>query len=204
MIFSLFYETQRSTLGSLTLDVMLREQLELASEVTKYPVEDGGPDVSDHITQGNEVLEISGSISASDIEGYEFGGCFSKLMDVIEMLREMHADRQPITVVTGLGIYQEMGFTGLTVQRNSGNEKGGAWLDIDTSLIKVIKVALEEADLPPEQVAGDAKGKAGGTEKKGSSNNGSAAKEPSAGNDRSILKSGKEMGVSGVREKFGL
>jgi hypothetical protein len=196
-VFSMFYATTRSTLGSLTLDVLLREQLELPSEVTKYPIEDGGPDISDHITQGNETLQIHGSVSASSVEAFEFSSGPSKLMDAIAMLREMHAARQPITIVTGLGIYEDMGFTSLTVSRASG-DKGGWWLDIDANLFQIIKVKLEEADLPPEQVASDdtaTKGKVGKTEKKGSSSGNSAkpAEEPKM---KSTAKAIKDKGIT--------
>jgi hypothetical protein len=177
MIFSMFYQTQRSTLGTLTIDVLLKEALELPSEATKYPVEDGGPDITDHITQSNERLDISGSVSsASDMMSMEFGGgCYSKLIDAVETLREMHDAREPITVVTGLGVYEDMAFTGMTVTRNSGNEKGGAWLDIDATLMKIRFVSLKEADLPPEQAS--AKGRTGQTEKRGGAS-GSQNKAP--------------------------
>jgi hypothetical protein len=151
-VFSMLYSTTRSTLGSLTLDVLLKESLELPSEVTKYPIEDGGPDISDHITQGNETLAINGSVSATSIEAMELSSGPTKLIESIELLRDMHASRQPITIVTGLGIYEEMGFTKLTVSRASG-DKGGWWLDIDATLIKVVKVKLEEADMPPDTMS---------------------------------------------------
>jgi hypothetical protein len=189
MIFSMFFQTQRSTLGALTLDVLLKEELTLPSEVTQYPVEDGGPEISDHITQGTEKLTISGSVSSANSEALEFARCSSKMVDALETLRTMHKERATITVVTGLGVYEDMGLNGVIIARNSGVEKGGAWLDVDANLIKVNKVSLETADLPPEQVdpvsdGGKTKGKSGSTEKKAGhstpteptkANNGSAA-----------------------------
>lgn len=169
-IFSLFFENQQSQLGFLYLDVLASEQLSLPSEVTKYPVEDGSEDVSDHITCNNEELEIHGTISASTSFGMEFGPlCYSKLIDAIDQLRQMHEDRQPIKIVTGLGQYEDMGFTALTIMRQS-SDKGGQWLDITASLRKIKKVALKEAELPPDSPSDSdktgAKGKTGTSEKK--------------------------------------
>ena len=201
MIFSLFFQTQRSTLGSLTLDVLVNEELELPSEVTKYPVEDGGPDVSDHITQGNETIKIGGSISSSDMMAIEFGGftgggCKSKLVDAIEMLRDMHKDRKPITVVTGLGVYEDMGFTGVSIKRSNSQDKGGGWIDIDASLIKVIKVSLKTADLPPEQVSGEStQGKTGTTEK-AAGTSGKADQPPNTKEKRVSAWKAADKGVS--------
>ena len=166
MIFSMLFETRRSTLGVVTLDVLVSEDLELPSVVTQYPVEDGGPEISDHITQGNEKLSISGSVSNANVEAFEFGSGGSKIIDVIESFREMHSDRKPIKVVTGIGVYEDMGFNGLNITRGNSNDKGGNWIDIKANLIKVVKVKLEEGDLPPEQVAKGTKGKAGKTETK--------------------------------------
>ena len=106
-VFSFFSETSKTTLGYLYLDVLTTETLTLPSEVTKYPVEDGDGDVSDHITMGNEELEIDGLISAATSFGVEFGSkCYSKMIDAIDQLRTMHEERATITVVTGLGQYE--------------------------------------------------------------------------------------------------
>ena len=169
MIFSMLFETRRSTLGLVTLDVLMTEELELPSEVTQYPVEDGGQDISDHITQGTESLSITGSVSAANMEAFELGSCTSKIIDVVETFREMHSERQPITVVTGIGVYEDMGFNGVTLSRTNDASKGGNWLEINAKLIQVIKVALEEGELPPEQIdaadnSGATKGKGGKTE----------------------------------------
>ncbi len=191
----MFYGTQRSTLGALTLDVMLREHIGLPSEVTKYPVEDGGPDVSDHITQGNETLEINGSVSATSMQAFEFSSGPSKLIDAVATLREMHAERQSIKVVTGLGVYEDMAFTGLNITRAS-DEKGGWWIDIEAELIKIVKVKLEEGELPPEQVAPATKGKTGKTEKKGGSGEGPNSTPPQDAKRKSTFKSVKDKGIS--------
>src|SRR5436190_24249152 len=101
-MFGLFSNKQ-STLGYLSLDVLVSENLTLPTEVTKYPIEDGSGDFTDHITMHNEELKISGAISAASSFGVEFGPlCYSKLVDAISSLRAMHKARETITIVTGL------------------------------------------------------------------------------------------------------
>lgn len=156
----------KSQLGFLALDILVTENLKLPSEVTKYPVEDGSEEISDHITQNNEELTITGRVANTEILSFQFGPGISKLVDAVDQLRSMHKARQPVKVVTGLGTYTDMAFTNLAINRSNGSD-GGYWLDINADLRKLKKVSLKTADLPPEQAADSTKGKTGATEKKG-------------------------------------
>lgn len=185
-----------SKVGYLQLDVLVSENLSLPSEVTKYPIEDGS-EISDHITQGSEELSITGLITASNSFGFTFDGfCKSKLIDAVDTLRRMHKERQIVKVITGMGTYEDMGFTALSFNRQSG-DPGGNWLDINVTLRKIKKVKLKEADLPAEEktpAGSSAKGKTGGTENKGG-DKGSGSKDPK---DRtSLAKDLKDAGAKG-------
>lgn len=180
-IYSFFYGDKQSQLGYLFLDVLVSEQLNLPSDVTKYPIEDGTGDISDHITQNNEELTINGLISSATSFGVEFNLlgnlCHSKMTDAIDQLRKMHKERKEIKITTGIGKYEDMAFTALTVQRSAG-DKGGQWLDINATLRKIKKVKLKKSDLPADGAKDDAKGKTGSTEKK-SGKSGSSSEAPS-------------------------
>lgn len=172
-LFSMLFHIGTSKIGYLTLDVLVSESLDLPSEVTKYPVESGDEDITDHITSGNEELTISGAIASGSAFGIEFGIlCYSKMIDAIDQMRKMHKERKTFTVITGLGKYEEMAFTKLSLDRNNSPQVGGQWLTINATLRKIKKVSLKQADLPPDQVGGEgggsgnAKGKAGATDKK--------------------------------------
>lgn len=168
-LYGLFQTAAQSHLAYLALDVLTNETLTLPSDVTKYPIEDGSGDLSDHITAHNEELKISGMISSSSSFGMEFGPlCYSKLIDAIDQLRKMHKERKTFTIVTGLGQYEDMAFTDLTIERSNSATLGGQWLTINAGLRKIIKVALRTAELPPDPntTSSDAKGKAGKTEQK--------------------------------------
>ena len=155
-----------SKLGFLSLDILVTENLKLPSEVTKYPVEDGSEEISDHITQSNEELSITGRVSNTAILSFQFGPGITKLVDAVGQLRSMHKARQPVKVVTGLGTYTDMAFTNLAINRSNGTD-GGYWLDINADLRKLKKVALKTTELPPDKAGDGVKGKTGVTEKKG-------------------------------------
>jgi hypothetical protein len=102
----------------------------------------------------------------------------------------MHKDRQPITVITGLGKYEDMAFTSLSIIRSNSGKDGG-WLTINADLRHIKKVSLKQADLPAEdKAAPTAKGKTGKTEKPGGQS-GNADKPPE---DESIAHKIKENG----------
>lgn len=199
-LFSMFFHIGQSKIGYLTLDVLVSENIDLPSEVTKYPVEDGDEDVTDHITAGNEELTINGAIAAGSAFGIEFGIlCYSKLIDAVDQMRKMHKERKTFTVVTGLGKYDEMAFTKLTLDRNNSPQTGGQWLTINATLRKIRKVSLREADLPPDQVSdggegggggGSAKGKVGGTDKKSTPLSYDPSASPAANIADGIVKKG--------------
>ena len=187
----MFFQNQQSQLGYLSLDVLVTENLSLPSKVTEYPVEDGNEDISDHITAGNEELTITGAIAAGSSFGMEFGSlCYSKMIDAIDQLRKMHKERKVIKIVTGLGKYEDMAFTNLTVDRSNSPNLGGQWLSINATLRKIRKVSLKEADLPPDNASttDGAKGKTGGTEKK-SGSSGDSASDP----NKSLALKGAEV-----------
>jgi hypothetical protein len=106
----------------------------------------------------------------------------------------MHKDRKPITVVTGLGRYEEMAFTTLTLDRSNSNSTGGQWLQINATLRKIKKVTLKQTDLPPEKASGQdgAKGKTGKTEKKTTNGGSTSNKEISVAGQL-----GKRTGLEG-------
>ena len=192
-VYSMFFaDNKKSEIGVIALDVLVSENLKLPSDVTKYPVETGGEEISDHITQGNEELSITGSIASSSNElfAFSFAPCTSKFIDAVSKLRSMHKDRQPITVITGLGKYEDMAFTNLSITRSNSGKDGG-WLTINADLRHIKKVSLKQADMPDEQkAASDAKGKTGKSEKS-TGQSGNADKPPE---DESILHSIKDSG----------
>ena len=159
-----------SRIGTVPLDALLNEKTSLSSQATSYAVEEGSP-VSDHVVQESEKLSLDGWVTAAEvalmgsatrgINGVSSGGAGrSKLISAKAALREIHANRLPITISTGLDQYVDFVMESCEIGRsNSGGER----FEIFASFKKIRKVALRHVDIPPEQTSGSATGKAGAT-----------------------------------------
>lgn len=151
----------QTMIGSVPLDALLTEDTELTANVTSYAVEDG-PSVTDHITQEPEHLALSGVVTAAGVLLLGAGGR-SKLIEAKEALRQIHRDRLPVTIVTGMDIYTDYGMSNAKIGRTNEGEK----ITITCEFQKIEKVNLRQADIPPAKAQGSAKGKAGQTAAKG-------------------------------------
>lgn len=173
----------QTTIGALTLDALLNEETELQGIVTRYAVEDGGEPVTDHIVRDVERLSLSGVVTSAGVTFFGAGGR-SKLIAAKEALRLIHEERIPITITTGLDVYEDMGMLNARIGRSGPTEK----ITLDCEFQKVRKVTTRTADIPPAKVAPKAKGKAGATESKaGKVNSSSGSVAPSDGVDQSTL-----------------
>lgn len=146
-----------TTVGALSLDALLEEGTDLSASVTQYAVEDGTP-ISDHIGIQSETLKISGVVSGASVVLFGEAGK-SKLTAAKNVLREIHEKREPITITTGLEEYKDYAMTACSIRRGTDGEK----LDVELQFTKIRKAKTREADIPPEKVKANAKGKAGET-----------------------------------------
>lgn len=182
MILGLTYVDARSQVGTLILDVLATESISLEGDVTRYPVEDG-TEISDHITVQSEKVSVSGLVSHLDM--IEAGDIFSggdisvgktRIIDAIDALRQLRDARTLISVITGLGIYTDMAIANARVNRTKEN---GNYVDIQIDLVKIVKVTLRQADLPPEKAAPSVKEKTGSTRQKAGQTSKSVSDSPS-------------------------
>lgn len=183
---------RRTRLGVLILDVTVTEELGFQAEVSQYPVE-SGVTISDHVTQGAETLRISGFVATQDVGSFEASDTGElKVVDVVESLRRIHADRAVLEVSTGQVRYADMAFTDLRAVR-SGDAGQGNFFQITGELTKVRKVNLKTAEVPAERVSAQdgAKGRSGQTNKPGG--NAGRAGQNAAG------KSGEQFGPPAPR-----
>lgn len=189
-----------STIGVIPLDALISESTSLESQATSYAVEEGPP-VTDHIAQDSERLKLDGWVTAAEATlmgglgrslvgaAPAWGGSGrQKLISAKAALRKIHADRLPITITTGLDVYADFAMVRCDIDRTND---GGDRFSISAEFRKIRKVALRQADIPPEKTSGTATGKAGGTKTNGGKATGA---EPTAkqGSDLSkILGRGK-------------
>lgn len=104
----------KGRVGVVELDVTLTENHTFNSRATNFPVETGG-DVTDHIINDPDVLTLSGIVSDTPLNIFSF---FTRSIDAFNRLVDLHERRVPVTVVTGLKVYQNMVMTTLDVPRN--------------------------------------------------------------------------------------
>lgn len=187
----------QTTIGALPLDALLSESTELPSNISAYAVEDGPP-TTDHITQDAERLSLSGVVTAASVLMFGAGGR-SKLIAAKDALRQIHEQRLPLTIVTGMDMYENMGMSNAKIGRTNKSDQ----LTIDCEFQKIRKASVRKADIPPEKVAqaegapagSGAKGKAGQTAAKGgkvstSSPNQSTLHESQHGKIKAALNTG--------------
>lgn len=152
---------KRTTIGVLELDALLTESTSLSSQITEYPVEDGTV-ISDHIMQESERLSLSGVITGAGTL-FNIGLGKYKLIAAKETLRELHAKRELVTIVTGLDVYTDFAIESIEIERNN---EDGERLNISAEFRKINKVTLRTEEMPPEKANDAIKGKAGQTKAK--------------------------------------
>lgn len=101
-------------IGTIDLDVTIREQHRFSSRVTTYPVENGTI-VSDHIINDPDVVVLETLVSDTPLN---ILSAFNRSIDVFNRLVEIHQKREVVTVVTGLKVYESMAITSLEVPRD--------------------------------------------------------------------------------------
>lgn len=103
----------KGKVGSVELDVTLREDHNYTSRVTTYPIEEGST-LSDHIINEPTRVVLEGIVSDSPLN---ILSTFNRSVDAFNRLVEIHENRDIVTVVTGLKVYPNMAITSLNVPR---------------------------------------------------------------------------------------
>lgn len=129
----LFGRRGRKTIGGLNIDGFLEENHEQSAQVTAYPIEDGSV-INDHVVHDPDKLSIVGVVAPSSIfltDIFDFS--FSRVVDIYWQLTDMKTAGQPITVVSGLRVYNNMIIESFSVSRNKDTGKG---MDFNMTLSK--------------------------------------------------------------------
>lgn len=178
--------------GTLVLDATLEEATELTSQVTKYAVEEGASE-SDNITTADEELNVSGVIVGAGASIYGAQGR-RKLMAAKDALRMLGQNRRPITIVSGMDVYDSMGMSRATITRSGSSEQ----IAVNLTFVKIVMAMAQETDVPEEKAKGTkgtgAKGKAGATKSSGGTKQAGSA-DPSP-KEQSLLRKMTKGGAS--------
>ena len=118
-------------IGTLGLDVVTVESLTLDSTVTESPIESGSM-VSDHVINMPQMLRIEAVLSGDTQRKYD-------------EIKQIRAAREPLTVVTGLDVFENMCIESIVINRTSGT---GESLPVVIDLREVVIVRGQVSDIP--------------------------------------------------------
>ena len=121
----------RARIGSVFFDATLSETHETSSTTTNFPVEDGSF-ISDFVITNPETLNISGLITDTPLN-FLLG--FNRSVSAYNELLRLQKNKELLTVVTGIKIYENMILTSISVPRDS---QSGKSLTFNINLQKII------------------------------------------------------------------
>lgn len=147
----------RAAVGTLQLDALVSEDTFLDSYATTYPVEDGST-ITDNVSNDAEKLSLSGQVTSAQITVFGAGG-WQKLVEAKDVLRRLHAAREPITITTGMDTYTDM----VMERCRIGRSNEGDHFTVDCDFRRILKAQLQTDTVPEDKAAPAAKGKAGST-----------------------------------------
>lgn len=128
-------------IGPIVVDVFQSEDHNRTSTTTNYSVENGA-DITDHIRNDPIQISITGHIEAI--------GDGSNILRVNQQLNELMDNKELITVVTGLKVYENMHIQNYSVSRNKQN---GGSLPISMSFQQITKVQSQAVAISISQIS---------------------------------------------------
>lgn len=111
------------TIDGFPIDVASAEDHDLQTDVTDYPVEEGG-DITDHARNKPDTVTLECIVSDTPLgQLATFRGLESSLPsdDAYARLKAIRAAKEPVTITTSLGIYTSMMLTSLGIPRRPDN-----------------------------------------------------------------------------------
>jgi hypothetical protein len=165
------YQAGAKSIGGFEIDAFFVETYNFSNRITNLTVEEGS-NISDHVIEDPDTLDIEAFIGATKFETYE-GEIPADLSEVDipedpktrirrayhELLRLKRA-RQPIDVVTGLDTFTNMVIVSLNISRDV---ETGADLPFSMSFQKIDTVKSEETQINASPSSSSASDQAGGT-----------------------------------------
>jgi hypothetical protein len=155
--------TVPSTIGELSIDVVIDHTANLESETTDNPVETGWT-VSDHVIREPLKLAMTAIITPTPISYFNtFGGAnLDRMSEAAAYLMQLWKQGEPITITLPDAIYDNMLMTRCPLARNVEN---GFCYRLALEFKHITFVDQKTEEIPEANASGDAVGKAGETGK---------------------------------------
>ena len=153
----LWKKPRQKTIGSVIVDGYLSETHNRNSTITRYPVE-GGDEITDHIQNHPISVTVSGIVSNTPLNRNLFTnlrGDFSedRVVAAFEEFERLREAKQPISIVTGLKVYEGMAIESFTPTKN---QRTGYSMEFSMTLIKITIVSSQTVEITTSQIGGDA------------------------------------------------
>jgi hypothetical protein len=147
---AIFFRGQTVTIGELSPDVTLDEQLQDSVTVTDHPVEIGAS-ISDHAFMNpSEVMLRIGFTNSKGFLALFTGNSSPTPAEAYEQLQDMMREREPIDLITSRRAYTDMLITALSV---TTDDKTANILAANVKLRQIILVSTSSTALKPDAQA---------------------------------------------------
>lgn len=139
---SLFFKGNRKYgVGTITFDLVLSENHNYNSTITKHPVQDGS-EISDHIDNELESGTLNGLMTNYSLQIGEVVS--NRAQDAFEALVALWQEKTRVTITTVLKVYNDVVITSMPFMRDNTQ---GESLPISISFEKMEIVKLQEVTL---------------------------------------------------------
>lgn len=131
----------KKRIGDILVDAFSTETHTRKNVVTAYPVENGY-DISDHTVNQPFVLNVNGIVEPVEDS--------SNILDTYNRLVQLMNDKTPVTVITGLKVYDNMSIISFEVSRNPTNGQSLVF----TMQLQEIRIARSQfTEIPLSQLS---------------------------------------------------
>lgn len=142
---------QPAFINHVVCDVVIERTVNLESEVTSHPVEDGFS-VSDHVTRKPITLNMTAFFTPTPVTFFsEIGNNQNRLAEVFTALHEIYRRGEPITIRTTDAIFYDMVMTHAPLPRNV---RDGLAYSAQLSFVQVRRVFQKTEALPNAEADG--------------------------------------------------
>lgn len=145
---SMFYRKEGYSVGDLAFDLILSEDHAFESNLSTHPVEDKA-DITDHIQQMLQGGRLKGLVSNHSIHATTLTRSNARTANSLgagragtawEICRWIWENREPVTIVTSLDTYPNVGIKQMTTHRDS---ETGDCLEIEVTFQQMRRVSLK-------------------------------------------------------------
>jgi hypothetical protein len=161
-VVNLTYQPAEKYIENIKIDAFLTETYQFTNEVTDVPVEEG-VNITDHVVEKADTIHVSAFIGETEFAAYDGNtpedlnslSGFDKKQRIIEVykkLLKLKRDREPVTVVMGLGTFKNMIITSFNIPRDA---ETGADLAFDMSFSELKTVKSQSTEIAASQIAKD-------------------------------------------------